>query len=91
MSNQVLSSQTSRFISVPGQNPGGLSWGDSVGLWLQSIMMADVWWRRSGIRIRLLEEFALLRFDNKLVSIINKDTHTVDTPVTSGYVCNFML
>jgi len=39
---QVHNSQTSRFVSVPGQNPGRPSRGDSVG-------MADVWWRRSRI------------------------------------------
>jgi len=30
--NQVRNSQTSRFVSVPGQNPGRSSRGDSVGL-----------------------------------------------------------
>src|SRR6218665_1685823 len=46
--NLVRNSQTSRFVSVPGQNPGRSSWGDSVVLRLQSVMMADVWWCRSG-------------------------------------------
>src|SRR6218665_581017 len=37
----VRNSQTSRFVSVPGQNPGRSSRGDSVMLRLQSVMMAD--------------------------------------------------
>jgi len=40
--NQVHNSQTSCFIWVPGQNPGRSSWGDSVVLWLQSVMMMRV-------------------------------------------------
>src|SRR6218665_491143 len=44
ISNPVRNSQTSRFVSVPGQNPGRSSRGDSVVLRLQSVMMADVWW-----------------------------------------------
>ena len=46
--NQVGNSQTSRFVSVPGQNPEISNRGDSVVLRLQSVMMADVWWCRSG-------------------------------------------
>src|SRR6218665_3332542 len=42
--NPVRNSQTSRFVSVPGQNPGRSSRGDSVVLRLRSVMMADVWW-----------------------------------------------
>src|SRR6218665_3561640 len=45
--NTVHNSQTSRFVSVPGQNPGRSSRGDSVVLRMQSVMMADVWWCRS--------------------------------------------
>src|SRR6218665_1040994 len=45
--NPVRNSQTSRFVSVPGQNLGRSSRGDSVVLRLQSVMMADVWWCRS--------------------------------------------
>src|SRR6218665_634588 len=44
MPNPVRNSQTSRFVSVPGQNPGRSSRGDSVVLRLRSVMMADVWW-----------------------------------------------
>src|SRR6218665_1046741 len=47
--------QTSRFVLVPGKNSGRLSRGDSVGLRLQSVMMADVWWRRSGIGVGYVE------------------------------------
>src|SRR6218665_3038244 len=49
--NPVRNSQTSRFVSAPGQNPGMSSRGDSVVLRLQLVMMADVWWCRSGTRI----------------------------------------
>jgi len=51
--NQVCNSQTSPFIllPVPGQNPGRSSRGDSMGLRLQSVVMADVSWRRSRIGI----------------------------------------
>src|SRR6218665_1621045 len=48
ISNPFHNSQTSRFVSVPGQNLGRSSQGDSVVLRLQSVMMADVWWCRSG-------------------------------------------
>ena len=47
--NQVRNSQTSCFILVLGQNPGRSSWGDSIELWLQSVRMEDMWWRRSRI------------------------------------------
>ena len=33
------------------KNPGRSSRGDSVELRLQSVMVADVWWRRSRISI----------------------------------------
>ena len=64
ISNQVRNGQTSRFASVPGQNPGRSSRGDGVELRLQSVMLADVWWRRSRasrprIRIGQLEAFGL--------------------------------
>src|SRR6218665_1990962 len=40
--NPVRNSQTSRFVSVPGENPARSSRGDSVVLRLQSVMMVDV-------------------------------------------------
>jgi len=49
--NPVRNSQTSRFVSVPGQIPGRSSRGDSVVLRLQLVMMADVGWCRSGTGI----------------------------------------
>src|SRR6218665_1562919 len=55
--NQVRNSKTSRFVSVPGQNPERSGRGDSVVLRLQSVMMADVWWCRSGTGIGYLKEF----------------------------------
>ena len=42
--NPVHNSQTSRFVSVPGQNPGRSSRGHNVVIRLQSVMMANVWW-----------------------------------------------
>src|SRR6218665_1808261 len=53
--NQVRNSQTSRFISVPGQNSERLSRGDSVGLRLQSVVVvvADVSWRNLWNRNRI--------------------------------------
>src|SRR6218665_1648378 len=55
--NPVRNSQTSRFVSVPGHNPGRSSRGDSVVLQLRSVMMADMWWCRSGTGIGYLKEF----------------------------------
>src|SRR6218665_1392307 len=55
--NPIRNSQTSRFVSVPGQNPGRLRRGNSVVLRLQSVMMADVRWCRSGTGILYLKEF----------------------------------
>src|SRR6218665_2382896 len=59
--NQVRNSQTSRFVSVPGQNPGRSSGGDSVGLWLLPVLVADVSRRSSRIGMGQLEEFGLKR------------------------------
>ena len=47
--NQVHNSQSFRF----SQNPGRSSRGDSMVLWLQSVMMGDVWWYSSRLRIGL--------------------------------------
>src|SRR6218665_321552 len=57
--NPVRNSQTSSFVSVPGQNPERSSRGDSVVLCirLQSVMMADVSWCRSRTGIGYLKEF----------------------------------
>src|SRR6218665_1112957 len=55
--NPVRNSQTSRFVSVPDQYPRRSSRGDSVVLRLQSVMMADVSWCRSGTGIGYLKEF----------------------------------
>src|SRR6218665_3558495 len=55
--NPVHNSQTSRFVSVPGQNPERSSLGDSVVLRLQSVMMADVSWCRNRTGIGYLKEF----------------------------------
>jgi len=41
---QIQSAIAKLLVSVPGQNPGRSSRGDSVVLRLQSVMMADVWW-----------------------------------------------
>ena len=54
--NPVRNSFSFRFVSVPGQNPGRSSRGDSVVLRLQSVMMADMWWCRSGTGIGYLKE-----------------------------------
>src|SRR6218665_932340 len=54
--NPICTSQTSRFVLVPGQNPGRSSRGDSVVLRLQSVMMVDVWWCTSGTGIGYLKE-----------------------------------
>jgi len=37
--NQICNSQTSRFVSVPGQNPGRSNRGDSMGLRLRGMMI----------------------------------------------------
>src|SRR6218665_2337937 len=66
--NPVRNCQTSRFVSVPGQNPERSSRGDSVVLRLQSVMMADVWWCRSGTGIgyrRVTIIFSNLHFGGK--------------------------
>src|SRR6218665_1737571 len=55
--NSVRNSQTFRFASVPGQNLGRSSRGDSVVLRLQSVMMVDVWWCRGRTAIGYLKEF----------------------------------
>src|SRR6218665_3693680 len=55
--NPVGNSQTARFVSVPGQNPGRSCRGDGMVLRLQSVMMADVWWCRSRSGIGYLKEF----------------------------------
>ena len=55
--NPVHNSQTSRFVSVPGQNPDRSNRGDSVVLRLQSVMMADVSWCRGRTGIGYLKEF----------------------------------
>src|SRR6218665_1410100 len=55
----VRNSQTSCFVSAPGQNPGRSSRGDCVVLRLQSVMMVDVWWCRSRTRIGYLKELNL--------------------------------
>jgi len=49
--NPVCNSQISRFVSMPGQNPGRSSRGDGMGLRLQSAVMAGVSWRWSKIEI----------------------------------------
>src|SRR6218665_3073981 len=54
ITNPVRNSQTSRFVSVPDQNPERSSQGDSVVLRLQSVMMAAVWWCRSRTGIGYL-------------------------------------
>jgi len=48
---QIKSAIARLLISVSGQNAGRSSRGDSVMLLLQSVMMVDVWWHRSRIRI----------------------------------------
>jgi len=48
---QIKSAKANLLVSFPGQNLGRTSQGDSVELWIQSVMRADVWWRRSRIRI----------------------------------------
>jgi len=50
--NQASNRQGSRFVSVLGQRPGWSSWWASVDTWdtwLQSVMIADVRWRRNRI------------------------------------------
>jgi len=50
MSNQVRNIQASRFVLVPGHNPGRWSRGDRVVLWSYSVV--EVWWKyRSRIRV----------------------------------------
>src|SRR6218665_2361301 len=68
MLNQVRNCQTSRFVSVPGQNPERSSRGDSVVIRLQSFMIADMWWCRSGTGIgyrRVTIIFSNLHFGGK--------------------------
>ena len=57
--NQVCNSKASRFVLVPGQKMERSSRGNSMGLRLQSVMMADVSWHRIRIGIVQLEEFGL--------------------------------
>src|SRR6218665_3976923 len=54
--NPVRNSQTSRFVSVPGQNPERASRGDCVVLRVEQVMMAVVLWSRSRAGVGYLQE-----------------------------------
>jgi len=58
---QIKSAVATPLVSFrsPGQNPERSSRGDRVELRLQSVVMADVWWRWRRIRTGYLEEFGL--------------------------------
>ena len=73
--NQVCNSQTPRFVSVPGQNPGRSSRGDSMGLRLESGL-----WRTchgSGVASG---------YDSLMCSVVSREWNVTEESASGGEV-----